>query len=92
MNGTHQAVILILVSGNCLPILGLLITDGGQEVELGMVSVAADHAVGIGQLIKETTGVIVFPSKGRCQTFQIHLHYDGGHSQDGSAEWCVIQA
>ena len=53
----------------------LLIVDGGHEVELGVAGVAADHAVGAGEPVEEAIGFIVFPSEGRCQTFQIHPNH-----------------
>ena len=40
-----------------------------------MVGIAADHAVGVGEMVEEAAGWIVFPGKGRCQTFQIRPNH-----------------
>ena len=52
-----------------------LIANGSHEVELGMVDVSANHAVGVGEPIEEAAGFIVFPSEGRGQTIQIHPNH-----------------
>ena len=37
-----------------------------------MVSIAADHAVGVGEMVEEAAGLIILPGKRRLQSFQIH--------------------
>ena len=37
-----------------------------------MVGIAADHAVGVGEIVEEAAGWIVLPGKGILQSFQIH--------------------
>ena len=48
LGGAHQVIVLLGISGQHVASPGILIADGGQEVEPGMVSILADHAVGIG--------------------------------------------
>ena len=40
-----------------------------------MVGIAADHAVGVGEMVEEAGGLIVPPGKRRLQSFQIHPNH-----------------
>ena len=37
-----------------------------------MVGIAADHAVGVGEMVEEAAGLVILPGKWRLQSFQIH--------------------
>ncbi len=64
------------MSSHPTAIPGDLIADGSQEIELGMIGIPADHAVGIGQLIEEAADLVILPSEGSIQAF--HIHPDHG--------------
>jgi len=75
LNWTRQGIILVFMAGGHASISLFLIANGSHEVELGMVDVSANHAVGVGEPIEEAAGFIVFPSEGRGQTIQIHPNH-----------------
>ena len=37
-----------------------------------MIGIAADHAVGVGEIVEEAAGLVILPGKWRLQSFQIH--------------------
>ena len=60
------------MAGRQFAIYPFLVTNSGYKIQFGMVGIAADHAVGVGEKVKEAAGWIVLPGKGRLQSFQIH--------------------
>ena len=55
LSGTHQRVIVVFVAGCQFSIRSLPVTDGGYEVEPGMVGIAADHAVRVVEVLEEAS-------------------------------------
>ncbi|GAA5568835.1 MAG: hypothetical protein EGS44_06365 [Akkermansia muciniphila] len=72
LDRTHQRVVAVFVAGCQFAIRSLSVTDGGYEVEPGMIGIAADHAVGVGEMVEEAAGLVILPGKWRLQSFQIH--------------------
>ena len=56
LNGTHQGVVVVFMAGCQFLLLSLPVTDGGYEVEPGMIGIGADHAVGVGEMVEEADG------------------------------------
>ena len=53
LNRTHQRVVAVFVAGCQFAIRSLSVTDGGYEVEPGMIGIAADHAVRVVEVLEE---------------------------------------
>ena len=53
LDGTYQGVVLVFMAGRQFAVRPLSVTDGGYEVEPGMVGIAADHAVRVVEVLEE---------------------------------------